>query len=584
MRCQLGNEVGYGVRFDDQVSAQTRIKFLTDGMLLQEALQNPLLTQYSVIVVDEAHERSLSSDILLGLLKKIQKSRPELKILVSSATIEAEKIVQFFQEDSQDGPNCRIVALSGRSYPVDVHYLNDAIDDYVSQAVKTAIAIHTSEGPGDVLIFLTGRDEILRGMELLVEHTRTILPSAQALQPLPLYAGLNQAEQMYVFSPAAENTRKVILSTNVAETSVTIDGIVYVIDCGFVKERIYSPFTNIEALTKVPTSQASATQRAGRAGRIRPGKCYRLYTNIAFQSLPRSTTPEIQRSNLAPVILQLKALGIDNVATFPYLTPPSAKIMARGLEVLSALEALDDYAKLTKPLGTRMAEIALPPMMAKALLTSTNPDFACTSELLTIAAMCSLQSTGTTNIWFEHDDRRSATELARRKFAASVGDHLTYLNIYTAMIKGQGDQRWCQQHFLSHNAMSKAVAIRAQLKRSLHGFGVRFEDESTSTNYQPAADISIRILKCLTAGYFMNVARMNQMDGTFRPLVGQSKQDSVVMYAHPTSLMFNRKADYVLFHELLQTGDKIFIKDISEVEKSWVLEAGSKYYQVKAGR
>lgn len=593
MRCQVGEEVGYSIRFDDAVSERTRIKFLTDGMLLREALLDPLLTKYSVVMVDEAHERSLSSDLLLGLLKKIQKVRPELRIITSSATIEAQKIADFFRRED-DTETCKVIALGGRSYPVDILYSESAVEDYVTTAVETAIKIHKEGGPGDILVFLTGRDEIQKSLQLLSDYARTILPNQQALQPLPLFAGLSQSEQMYVFSPPAESTRKVILSTNVAEASVTIDGIVYVIDSGFVKLRSYNPTTNIETLTKVPVSQASATQRAGRAGRTRPGKCYRLFPATAFNSLPRTTTPEIQRSNLAPVLLQLKALGIDNVASFPYLTAPPAKLMARALEVLFSLGALDDYAKLTKPLGSRMAELALPPMMSKSLLASTNPELNCTSEMLTIAAMTSLQSAGSGNIWFDHEGQKAELEISRRKFAAEEGDHLTYLNVYQAFVtKGKKESRWCQQHNLNYKTMTQAVNIRAQLKRYLERLGVTITDTLTSPNLSlnpsdpPSTDTSTalttRILKCLTAGFFANVARMNPTDGTYRPLTS-SRQNSVIMHAHPTSLMFNRKADYVVFNELLETGEKMYIRDISKVERGWVLESGGRYYQVKEGR
>lgn len=256
MRCQLGQEVGYSIRFEDVTSAATRIKFLTDGLLLREALVDPLLSRYSVIMVDEAHERSLSSDILLGLLKKIRKRRPDLRIVVSSATLQAEEFLRFFAGDEVDVANGelggsigRIVSLEGRMYPVDIHYLEQPAEDYVERAVKTVFDIHTKEGPGDILIILTGREEIDKVIESISDQAADLPPKAQSLQPLPMYAGLTADQQLYVFEPAPENTRKVIVSTNIAEASVTIEGIIYVIDCGFVKLRAYNPNTGIETLT-----------------------------------------------------------------------------------------------------------------------------------------------------------------------------------------------------------------------------------------------------------------------------------------------------------------------------------------------
>ncbi|KAL4930070.1 putative ATP dependent RNA helicase [Aspergillus undulatus] len=579
MRCKLGEDVGYSIRFEDQTSASTRIKFLTDGMLLREALVDPLLSRYSVIMVDEAHERSLSTDVLLGILKKILKRRPELRIVVSSATLQAEDFLRFFAGDEfQQDPDSeiggkvgRIISLEGRMYPVDTLFLESPAEDYVERSVKTVFDIHLQEGEGDILVFLTGRDEIETAIQLITERAATLHPKAQSLLPLPLYSGLTTDQQMYVFEPAPENTRKVVVSTNIAEASVTINGIVYVIDCGFAKLRAYNPNTGIETLTAVPISKAAAVQRAGRAGRTKPGKCFRLYTQNAFEKLPDDTIPEIQRSNLAPVIMQLKALGIDNIVRFDFLTSPPADLVIRAFELLYSLGAVDDYAKLTKPLGMRMAELAVDPMMAKVLLSAQS--FGCLSEVLTIAAMVSLRGA----VWVQHDGHKRSSEDTRRKFAVEEGDHLTYLNVYQAFVtKGKKDSKWCRDNLLNFRSLQRAVSIRSQLKRYLERFGIRV-DESLPSQYKQTdlARPAEQIQRCLTTGYFAHAARM-QPDGTFKTVSG-----GMTLNAHPSSLMFNRKADWVIFHEIMQTGEKTFIRDITKIEKAFLLQYAPKYYQAQ---
>ncbi|KAI9676743.1 MAG: hypothetical protein M1829_002837 [Trizodia sp. TS-e1964] len=579
MGCKLGEEVGYSIRFEDLTSSKTRIKFLTDGLLLREALVDPLLSRYSVIMVDEAHERSLSTDVLLGVLKKIRRKRQDLKIVVSSATLQAEDFLAFFAdetpdptapENKSDNKIGQIISLEGRMYPVDILYLEEPTENYVERAVKTVFDIHASEAEGDILLFLTGREEIDTAISLISERSLQLHPRAQALTPLPLYAGLSSEQQLFVFEPAPENTRKVIVSTNIAEASVTIDGILYVIDCGFVKLRAYDPTTGIDSLTATSISKASATQRAGRAGRTKPGKCFRLYPELAYNRLQEASVPEIQRSNLAPVILQLKALGIDNIVRFDFLTQPPAELIIRGLELLYSLGALDDYAKLTKPLGVRMAELSVEPMMAKVLLSATG--FGCLSEALSIAAMTSLQGA----VWFHHDGEKKAMETARRKFAAEEGDHITLLNVYQAFItRGKKDSKWCRENYLNFKSMSRAVSIRAQLKRYLERFGISVDESLSSKIPSFETNQGEQIRRCLTAGYFAHAARM-QPDGTFKTING-----GTTLHAHPSSLMFNRKADWVIFHEIMETGSKTFIRDISAIRKDWLIEYAPEFYQTR---
>lgn len=536
-------------------------------------------------MVDEAHERSISTDVLLGLLKKIRKRRPELRIIISSATLQAEKFLNFFSQsgeektsDAKDGAQIEtatIVSLEGRTYPIDILYLESPAEDYVEKAIDVVFNIHKQEAPGDILVFLAGREEIDSAVQAVSERAAELESRGDSLQPLPLYAGLSTEQQLYVFDKAAEKTRKVIFSTNIAEASVTIDGIVYVIDCGFVKQRAYNPKTGIETLTATPVSKASASQRAGRAGRTRPGKCFRLYTEGSFQALPEANVPEIQRSNLAPVVLQLKALGIDNVARFDFFSPPPAELMSKALELLYSLGALDEYAKLTRPLGFRMAELAVEPMMAKTLLSA--PSFGCTSEILTIAAMTSLNG----SVWFHHEGERKKMETSRRKFAVEEGDHLTLLNAYQAFVtKGKKEAKFCHDNNLNYKSMTRAVSIRAQLKRYLERFNINV-DESLGVNHQQQQDTTRRaeqIRRCLTAGYFAHAARM-QPDGTFRNVEG-----GTVLHAHPTSLMFNRKADWVIFHDVMETAGKTFIRDITKIEKGWLLEYAPEFYKVSSGR
>ncbi|KAF2866333.1 P-loop containing nucleoside triphosphate hydrolase protein [Massariosphaeria phaeospora] len=577
MQCQVGQEVGYSIRFEDVTSAKTKIKFLTDGLLLREMLVDPLLKRYSVIMVDEAHERSLSSDILLSVLKKVLKVRPDLRVVISSATLDAEKFLDFFTPDKDEvgesKPNeeyGRIVSIEGRVHPVEIQNLIEPASNYVEAAVDVVMEIHKSEAQGDILIFLTGRDEIDDAIDMIADRVAELDATKETIQLLPLYAGLPSEQQMHVFQRAAENTRKVIVSTNIAEASVTIDGIVYVIDCGYVKLRAYDPVVGIERLNVVPVSKASATQRAGRAGRTRPGKCFRLYPEGAFDTLEDATFPEIQRSNLAPVILQLMNLGIQNIIRFDYLSNPPSQFVIRAFDLLASLGAVDTYGRLTKPLGTRMAELPLEPMLAKALLNA--PTFNCLSELLTIAAMTTLQGTA----FISHDGNTKAADKKKRTFAVTEGDHITLYNVYEAFVRNKLQAQWCHDNLLNFKSMTKAHSVRKQLKHYLERFGVTEHPLHASDVLKAGGlELSERVRRCLTTGFFAQAARMKP-DGSFQTVNGKT-----TLWAHPSSVFFHRKADWVIYHEILETRGKIYIRDLTTIDMDWLTEYASDYYKTK---
>ena len=330
MDVELGSQVGYTIRFEDVSDPTTTVlKFVTDGMLLREAMSDPLLTRYSAIVLDEIHERTLSTDIICGLLMEIlpqrQKGSPSglLKVIVMSATLDAAKIQEYFH-------NAPLLKVPGRTFPVEVFYTAQPEQNYVEAAVRTTLHIHECEGPGDILVFLTGEQEIEQACEEIRDKARALGKDLPELVCYPLYSSLPPHQQRRIFLPAPEPRvvggppgRKVVVSTNIAETSLTIDGIVYVIDPGFSKQKVYNPRIRVESLLVSPISRASARQRAGRAGRTRPGKCFRLYTEKSFhEDLQETTYPEILRSKMSNVVLTLKKLGIDDLVHFDFIDPP----------------------------------------------------------------------------------------------------------------------------------------------------------------------------------------------------------------------------------------------------------------------
>ncbi|XP_057516708.1 probable pre-mRNA-splicing factor ATP-dependent RNA helicase DEAH2 isoform X2 [Amaranthus tricolor] len=390
MDVTLGEEVGYSIRFEDCSSAKTVLKYLTDGMLLREAMTDPLLERYKVIILDEAHERTLATDVLFGLLKEVLRNRPDLKLVVMSATLEAEKFQDYFN-------GAPLMKVPGRLHPVEIFYTQDPERDYLEAAIRTVVQIHMCEPPGDILVFLTGEEEIEDACRKINKEVANLGDQVGPVKVVPLYSTLPPAMQQKIFESAPPPLkeegppgRKIVVSTNIAETSLTIDGIVYVIDPGFAKQKVYNPRVRVESLLVSPISKASAHQRAGRAGRTQPGKCFRLYTEKSFHNdLQPQTYPEILRSNLANTVLTLKKLGIDDLVHFDFMDPPAPETLMRALEVLNYLGALDDEGNLTR-LGEIMSEFPLDPQMGKMLVVSS--EFNCSNEILSISAMLSDRS------------------------------------------------------------------------------------------------------------------------------------------------------------------------------------------------
>ncbi|XP_066189592.1 probable ATP-dependent RNA helicase DHX40 isoform X3 [Sylvia atricapilla] len=540
MGCDLGALVGYQVRFDDCTSEDTAIRYMTDGCLLRQILADPLLSKYSIIILDEAHERSLSTDILFGLLKKLflqQKPagrRTDMKVVVMSATLEVEKLSEFFG-------HCSVLHIPGRSYPVKEIFCNllsprdVGSSAYVTEAVKVALDVHLNEPEGDILVFLTD-------------------------------------QQKRIFLPAPRGIRKCVVSTNIAATSLTIEGVRYVVDSGFVKQLNHNPRVGLDILEVVPISKSEAKQRAGRAGRTSAGKSFGLYSREFWeQCMPEHTVPEIRRTSLTSVILTLKCLAVHDVIRFPYLDPPEERHILEALKELYQCDAIDRRGHVTR-LGEFLVQFPLPPNLSCALIKAASLD--CEDLLLPIAAMLSVE-----NVFIRPGDpqKQKEAELQHQELASQVGgcnDFATLLNIFEQCKASKSPSAWCQKYWIHWRAVKSAFSVERQL-REITTKLKQLPDFPKETFEGSRTEI---LRRCLCAGYFINVARRSAAR-TFCTMDGHGS----IVYIHPSSTLYNQETllEWIIFHDVAVTS-KIYVRTVCPVRYEWVRDLLPRLHQVDA--
>ncbi|KFX98132.1 hypothetical protein O988_04511 [Pseudogymnoascus sp. VKM F-3808] len=595
MECKLGSTVGYAIRFEDCTSKETVIKYMTDGVLLRESLNEPDLDRYSCVIMDEAHERALNTDVLMGLFKKVLARRRDLKLIVTSATMNSKRFSDFYGGAPE-------FFIPGRTFPVDVMFHRSPVEDYVDQAVQQVLAIHVSMGPGDILVFMTGQEDIECTCELIQDRLNALNdPPKLSILPItnqksrqwsfhsPCHSpsclegkvdkkeyrdeghGANRdddrdmrlvvpMQMAKIFDRAAPGVRKVIVATNIAETSLTVDGIMYVVDAGYSKLKVYNPRMGMDTLQITPISQANASQRSGRAGRTGPGKAFRLFTEAAYKDeLYIQTIPEIQRTNLSNTVLLLKSLGVKDLLDFDFMDPPPQDTITTSLFDLWALGALNNIGDLTD-VGLKMTPFPMDPSLAKLLITSE--DYGCSEEMLTIVSMLSVPS-----IFYRPKERQEESDAAREKFFVPESDHLTYLHVYSQWKSNGYSDAWCTRHFLHPKSLRRAKEIREQIG------DIMKMQKMTMVSCGTDWDV---IRKCICSGYYHQAAKVKGI-GEYVNL-----RTSVAIQLHPTSALYGLGylPDYVVYHELILTS-KEYMSTVTSVDPKWLAELGGVFYSVK---
>ncbi|XP_034023852.1 probable ATP-dependent RNA helicase DHX40 isoform X2 [Thalassophryne amazonica] len=583
MHYSLGREVGYQVRFDDCTSQDTAVKYMTDGCLLREILADPELSQYSIIILDEVHERSLNTDILLGLLKKkfsnpakrAECRSPPLKVVVMSATLETEKLSDFLYD-------CPVFTIPGRTFPVTCEFgLTVGPKDkessiYVKEVVRMALDVHTSEMAGDILVFLTGQSEIEHACDMLFEKAESIDyrydvhdQSVEGLLILPLYGSMPTEQQRQIFQAPPPGIRKCVVATNIAATSLTISGIKYIVDSGYVKQLSHNSRVGMDVLEVVPISKSEAQQRAGRAGRTSAGKCFRIYTKEFWEKcMPEYTIPEIQRTSLTAVILTLKCLGVHDVIRFPYLDCPEERFILEALKQLYQFDAIDRRGRVTQ-LGHLMVEFPLNPGLTRAVLKAASYDYS--DLLLPVAAMLSVE-----NIFIRpgFPEKQKEADKRHRALAAKCGglnDFATLMCVFQQCKSSDQPSAWCKDNWIHWRALKSAFSVETQLREILlrlqqRDFPVETFDGKKNELFR----------RCLCTGYFSNVARRS-VGKVFCTMDGHGS----MVHVHPSSSLFDQEMelDWVVFHDVLVTS-RVYIRTVCPIRYEWVKDLLPKLHEV----
>ena len=629
MHCELGARVGYSIRFDDRTSAETRIAYLTDGMLLREAMDDVRFSAYRVIMIDEAHERSINTDVLLALLRRGvlgggdggAPDRPDLKVIVTSATLNAAHFAAYFQ-------GAPVFRIPGRSFSVEVVWrpLTRRPTDYVQAAVQQVREVHARGEPGDILVFLTGQEEIEAAAAALerqledisrADATDNTAPHGAPLrlEVLPAYAAMPAEQQQRIFRPAPPNTRKCILATNIAEASLTIDGVRYVVDTGLSKQRVFCAADGgggVERLLIAPISRASAVQRAGRAGRTAPGVCVRLYSARAFASeMLDEPVPEVQRADVASVVLSLLEMGVVPRATallhgqggLEWLDAPAEALLLAAMQMLWALRALDGPSGSITDVGRRMAALPLDPRLARVLLASV--DLQCVPEALTAVAMLCVGSgggggdSGSGGDVFlrpRHPRAQREAERARAEWQHPAGDPCTLVRVYDAWECSGYADGWCAAHYVQVRALQRAREIRRQLADLLRRWPTETK-RCGDGGAVPAAGRDARLNAAFTAGLFANAARRCLHEGVGAYTVdaalatgrrtaskdGRRSRPAAaadgVAYIHPSSALFHHPPPWLVYYELVETRRPYLRCCVAVPDARWLAQLAPKWYR-----